>query len=106
MGLSPRQRWRFSCALLAMSGLVTGAGYLGCQLTRWAHEHFNPLHDLLTEQRKLAENDIRLAESVRRLERTDQVIWDVIAERLTLRQAASRFQQIAEEYPGFRWEKF
>src|SRR5262249_33796987 len=63
-------------------------------------------HVLVEQQRRADELEDQLADAVRRSEATEAAVKEVIAGRLTLREAAARFRALAKENPDFQWETF
>jgi hypothetical protein len=88
--------------VLAVAPLMRGAsrsdsGYLA----EWV-----PLGQLLEAQRRTDELDEQLAIAVRHLALRKEVSKELIAQRLTLREAATRFQALARENASYNWVEF
>src|SRR5262245_54242584 len=65
-----------------------------------------PLLVLVEQQRRADELGDRLADAVRRWEVTEAAVKEVIAGRLTLREAAACFRTLTRENPDFQRENF
>src|SRR5262245_5022796 len=65
-----------------------------------------PWDELGEEQRRTDELESRLVEVTQSMTSQDEVLQELVARRITLREAAARFRALARQTRSFSWELF